>query len=264
MQKFWNMVLPEQDDESAELYLEGEIASESWWGDEVTPAAFRADLAKVAGRDVTVWINSPGGDVIAASVIYSALMEHKGKITVKIDGLAASAASVIAMAGDTVLMAPTAYLMIHNPWSMVIGNAEELRQEAAVLDEIADGLVLAYQIKTGMSRAKLQQLMDDETWMSARTAMDYGFADGLLTRGKAEEEQPDDEENEDGKKPEDKPHDRVQFGRIAACARLRQRILGSVGKSRREPEPKPQPATQAERDAFISRLQAAEKNNHLT
>ncbi len=268
MQKFWNIVRPEQDDASAELYLEGEIASESWWGDEVTPAAFRADLAKVAGRDVTVWINSPGGDVIAASVIYSALMEHKGKITVKIDGLAASAASVIAMAGDTVLMAPTAYLMIHNPWSVAIGNAEELRQEAAVLDEIADGLVLAYQIKTGMSRAKLQQLMDDETWMSARTAMDYGFADGLLTRGEAGEEQPDDEENEDGKKPEDKPHDRaacVQFGRIAACARLRQRIADSVGKSHKAPEPKPQPATQAERDAFISRLQAAaEKNNHLT
>lgn len=259
MQKFWNVVLPEQDDTPAELYLEGEIASETWWGDEVTPAAFRADLAKAAGRDVTVWINSPGGDVIAASVIYAALMEHKGKITVKIDGLAASAASVIAMAGDTVLMAPTAYLMIHNPWSLVIGNAEELRQEAAVLDEIADGLVLAYQIKTGMSRGKLQQLMDDETWMSARTAMDYGFADGLLTRNAAEPERPEEDDKE-----EPQGSARVQYGRIAACARMRQRIADRIGKSPKQPVPQPQPATQAEREAFLSRLRAAEKRNHLT
>ena len=97
MQKFWNLVLPEEAEAPAELYLEGEIASESWYGDEVTPKQFREELAAVNGRDVTVWINSPGGDVFAASIIYTALMEHKGAVTVKIEGLAASAASATSL-----------------------------------------------------------------------------------------------------------------------------------------------------------------------
>ncbi len=139
--------------------------------------------------------------------------------------------------------------------------------EKRPIDHIRNGRQEYY--KTSMSRAKLQQLMDDETWMSARTAMDYGFADGLLTRGEAEPEHPDEDDDEgeaDGKKPEDKPHDRtrVQYGRIAACARMRQRIAASLPLPKPQPEPKPEPASQAERDAFLSRLMAAAKHNDMT
>ncbi len=240
MQKFWNLVLPDEDEKPADLYLEGEIASKTWYGDEVTPAAFRADLAKAAGKDVTVWINSPGGDVFAASMIYTALMEHKGRVNVRIEALAASAASVVAMAGDTVSMAATAYLMIHNPWTLTIGDADDLRHEADVLDEVAEGLVLAYQIKTGLSRSKLRQMMADETWMSAQTAVDMGFADEIISRRDAEPE-PD---TQDGK-PNDRAH--AMFGRIAACTRMRQRIADKAPSTETT-------ATQAERDTFLAHL----------
>lgn len=262
MQHFWSLVLPEQDDKPADLYLEGEIASETWYGDEVTPAQFRADLARAAGRDVTVWINSPGGDVFAASMIYTALMEHKGGVTVKIEGLAASAASVIAMAGDTVYMAPTAYLMIHNPWTVAVGDAEDMRHEADVLEEIAEGLVLAYQIKTGLSRSKLRQMMADETWMSAQTAIDQGFADRLMTRAESDPPgRPDEEDDDDraGDRAVDRAHS--LYGRIAACARLRQRIAAAApGKP---VDNDATPAGQAARDAFVARLRDAERKiNH--
>ena len=236
MQKFWNLVLPEEAEAPAELYLEGEIASESWYGDEVTPKQFREELAAVNGRDVTVWINSPGGDVFAASIIYTALMEHKGAVTVKIEGLAASAASVIAMAGDKVLMAPTAFLMIHNPWSMGYGDAEELRHAAAVLDEIADGLVLAYEIKTGLPRDTIRQMMADEKWVVAPTASSNGFADGMLLRGSETDAQ--------------NVLRNCKFGSIAACARTLKRISAKM------PEP-PKPANQEARDMLIKKMQTA-------
>lgn len=261
MKKFWNLVIPEEDDDDkpADLFLEGEIASETWFGDEVTPAAFRADLAKASGRDVTVWINSPGGDVFAASLIYTALMEHKGHVTVKVEGLAASAASVIAMAGETVLMAPTAFMMIHNPWELAAGNAEQLRHEADVLDEIAEGLITAYQIKTGLSKNKIRQMMADETWMSAQTAIDNGFADALLIRSESEpEHRPDEDQNDDDE--DDKPvdHAHALYGRVAACARLRQRIAASAQK----PQKQPAAASQEARDAFLAKMRAAAANNH--
>ncbi|MDE7121967.1 MAG: ATP-dependent Clp protease proteolytic subunit, partial [Oscillospiraceae bacterium] len=113
MNKFWNWVKNEDTGES-ELYLDGAISDETWFGDEITPAMFKSELKKHTGN-VTVWINSPGGDVFAASQIYTMLRSHAGKITVKIDGLAASAASVVAMAGDETLISPTGMLMIHNP-----------------------------------------------------------------------------------------------------------------------------------------------------
>lgn len=256
MKKFWNIVLNEQDDKPADLFLEGEIASETWFGDEVTPAQFRADLARAAGRDVTVWINSPGGDVFAASVIYTALMEHKGHVTVKIEGLAASAASVIAMAGERVLMAPTAFMMIHNPWAWTSGNADELRHEADVLDEIAEGLVTAYQIKTNLSKNKIRQMLDDETWMSAQTAIDQGFADGLLTRGEAEPAARPDDDGED-EKPVD--HARSLYGRVAACTRMRARIAASQPKP--EASKQLEPAPKDARDAFLAKLRAAAAKN---
>lgn len=169
----------EETDED-ELVLSGVIAEESWWGDEVTPKLFKSELAKHKGKNLTIWLNSPGGDVFAASQIYTALMEHKGEVTIKIDGVAASAASVIAMAGTRTLMAPTAILMIHNPWTVAMGEAKDLEHMIDVLGEVKETIMNAYELKTGMQRAKISRLMDDETWMNAKKALSEGFIDGIL------------------------------------------------------------------------------------
>ena len=182
MNKFWNWV---RDEDGRTLYLNGTIAEESWFEDEVTPAAFKAELMAGEG-DITVWINSPGGDCIAASQIYCMLMDYRGAVTVKIDGIAASAASVVAMAGTTVLMAPTALMMVHNPLTVAIGDSEEMKKAVALLDEVKESIINAYEIKTGLSRARLSHLMDAETWLSAHKAVELGFADGLLFGERAE------------------------------------------------------------------------------
>ncbi len=140
---------------------------------------FRDELFAGSGP-VTVWINSPGGDCVAASQIYSMLMDYKGDVTVKIDGIAASAASVIAMAGTTVLMAPTALMMIHNPMTMAFGDYEDMQKAIEMLDEVKESIINAYEIKTDLSRARLSHLMDSETWMNANKAIELGFADDLL------------------------------------------------------------------------------------
>jgi len=130
--------------------------------------------------DITVWINSPGGDVFAAAQIYNMLMNYTGNVTVKIDGLAASAASVIAMAGGTVYMSPVSMLMVHNPSTIAIGDTEEMLRAKALLDEVKESIINAYELKTGLSRAKLSHYMDAETWMNAHKAIELGFADKLL------------------------------------------------------------------------------------
>lgn len=178
MKKFWNWVKDEKTD-ARTLYLDGVIAEESWFDDDVTPRAFKADLTSGEG-DLVIWLNSPGGDCIAASQIYAMLMDYKGKVTVKIDGIAASAASVIAMAGTTVLMAPTALMMVHNPLTVAIGDSEEMQKAFAMLSEVKESIINAYEIKTGQSRAKLSHLMDAETWLNAKKAIELGFADGIL------------------------------------------------------------------------------------
>ena len=132
--------------------------------------------------NITVWINSPGGDCVAAAQIYNMLMDYRGSVTVKIDGIAASAASVIAMAGTRVLVSPVSMMMIHNPATMAMGDAAEMQKAIAMLDEVKESIINAYEIKTGMSRAKLSHLMDAETWMDAHTAVDLGFADEIMTR----------------------------------------------------------------------------------
>jgi len=162
------------------LELYGTIADESWFDDDITPKEFRDELFSGTG-DVTVWINSPGGDCVAASQIYSMLMDYKGKVTVKIDGIAASAASVIAMAGTTVLMAPTALMMIHNPMTAAFGDHEDMQKAIEMLEEVKESIINAYEIKTNLSRAKLSHLMDSETWMNAKKAIELGFADDILT-----------------------------------------------------------------------------------
>lgn len=191
--KFWRFdKLKNSEEESTEnvLFLNGVIAEESWYDDDITPEMFKEELASYDG-DITVFINSPGGDCFAASEIYTALKEHKGKISVKIDGIAASAASVIAMAGDLVQMSPTSMLMIHNPSMMLYGEASELEQGIEFLNEVKESIMNAYQLKTGLSRSKLSRLMDAETWMNANAAKDLGFCDKVLytdDKGKTEEE----------------------------------------------------------------------------
>ena len=178
MKKFWNWARDENTGVRT-LYLDGVIAEDSWFDDDVTPKAFKADLTSGEG-DIVIWLNSPGGDCIAASQIYTMLMDYKGTVTVKIDGIAASAASVIAMAGTTVLMAPTALMMVHNPLTVAIGDSEEMKKAIAMLSEVKESIINAYEIKTGQSRTKLSHLMDAETWLNAKKAIELGFADGIL------------------------------------------------------------------------------------
>jgi ATP-dependent Clp protease protease subunit len=132
--------------------------------------------------DITVWINSPGGDCVAAAQIYNLLMDYKGNVTVKIDGIAASAASVVAMAGTKVLVSPVSMLMIHNPMTVAMGNSEEMQKAIEMLAEVKESIINAYEIKTNMSRAKISHLMDAETWMDANKAVELGFADEIMKR----------------------------------------------------------------------------------
>lgn len=176
--KFWNWVRNEND-ESRTLFLNGEISDETWYGDEVTPKLFKEELQSGEG-DITVWINSPGGDVFAAAQIYNMLMDYKGNVTVKIDGLAASAASVIAMAGTEVQMSPVAMMMIHNPATIAIGDSSEMKKAIDMLDEVKESIMNAYEIKTGLSRSRISHLMDAESWFNAKKAVELGFADMLL------------------------------------------------------------------------------------
>lgn len=203
--KFWNWVKNEGELEATRtLFLNGEISDETWYGDEVTPQLFKDELNADSG-DITVWINSPGGDVFAAAQIYNMLRDYKGHVTVKIDGLAASAASVIAVAGDTVLVSPVAMMMIHNPATIAMGNTKDMEAAIAMLNEVKESILNAYVDKTGLSRNKLSKMMDDETWFNAKKAVELGFADKVLfaaeEKKKPEEEQDPDEK--EGKKPEE-------------------------------------------------------------
>ena len=175
--KFWNWVRNEG--EKRTLLLDGEISDETWFGDEVTPAVFREELNTAEG-DIVLWINSPGGDCFAAAQIYNMLLDYPGSVTVKIDGLAASAASVIARAGSTVEISPVGMVMIRNPMTISIGDVQEMERAIALLAEVKESIINAYEIKTGMSRAKISRLMDAETWMNAKKAVELGFADSVL------------------------------------------------------------------------------------
>ena len=175
--KFWNWVRNEG--EKCVLLLDGEISDETWWGDEITPQMFRSELNAAEG-DIDLWINSPGGDCYAAAQIYNMLMEYKGNVNVKIDGIAASAASVVAMAGSTVEISPLGMLMIHNPMTVSIGDTHEMERTIMFLAEIKESIINAYELKTGLSRAKISRLMDAETWMNAKKAVELGFADSVL------------------------------------------------------------------------------------
>jgi ATP-dependent Clp protease protease subunit len=190
--RFWDWAEPvwraRDGDESAPqertLYINGPIAENgTWFDDDVTPAAFKAELY---GTDentrtpITLWIDSPGGDVFAAAQIYNMLMDYKGDVTVKIGSIAASAASVIAMAGTKVLISPVGQFMIHNPSTRACGDSEEMRKAAEMLDSVKESIINSYEIKTGLPRLKISRLMDSVKFMDAHEAIALGFADGLL------------------------------------------------------------------------------------
>ncbi|MFY9548334.1 MAG: head maturation protease, ClpP-related [Miniphocaeibacter sp.] len=177
MKKFWNWIKNEEGQRT--LYFDGYIAQDSWLDDDITPKKFKAELMESDG-DISVWINSPGGDVFAASQIYNMLKEYKGKVTVKIDGLAASAASVIAMAGDEISMSPVAMLMIHNPSTLIWGEETDMVKAKEMLFEVKESIINAYEVKTNLPRNKISEMMDNETWMSSNKAVELGFADTIL------------------------------------------------------------------------------------
>ena len=183
-QRFWKWRnVRNQGEETGERILElnGTIAEESWFDDDVTPKVFRDELDAGSG-DVTVWINSPGGDCVAAAQIYNMLSDYRGKVTVKIDGIAASAASVIAMAGDVVLVSPVSMIMIHNPATIAWGDHSDMRKAMDMLEQVKESIINAYVLKTGLSRPKLSHMMDAETWMDANKAVELGFADDVMVR----------------------------------------------------------------------------------
>ena len=176
--KFWNFKA--LDEKTGELTLYGEISEYSWWGDEITPKQFKDDLDALGDIDtLNVYINSPGGDVFAGQTIYSTLKRHKASIHVFIDGFAASMASVVAVAGDTVTMPRNAMMMIHNPSTRTWGNAKEHREAADMLDKVCESMIEAYLGKVTIDREKLVELLDTETWLSADDCLEYGFADEI-------------------------------------------------------------------------------------
>ncbi|WP_347106882.1 head maturation protease, ClpP-related [Lactobacillus paragasseri] len=180
MKRFWNWSGPQN---QRVLTISGTIAEDSWVDDEVTPQVFQDELSQGKGP-IDLWLNSPGGDCVAASRIYTMLMNYPDDVNVKIDGIAASAASVIAMAGTKVSMAPTAMIMIHNPLTIVGGQKEDLDQAAQMLAETKESIINAYELKTNLPREKISAMMDDETWMNVNKAIELGFADDMLGQNK--------------------------------------------------------------------------------
>jgi len=186
-ERFWNLRSAE-DSESGEPEIEfyGPISEYSWWGDEITPNMFKDDLEKHGqGGPVTIRIHSPGGDVFAASAIRAMIADYPGKVTTRIDGLCASAATYVAMAGDHVVMQDSAFFMIHDPWTITIGGVEELKTTINFLKTIKDGIVETYQNKTHMEAEELARMMSNETWMTARQAQEKGFVDEVVSVGDA-------------------------------------------------------------------------------
>lgn len=186
--KFWNWVRNDNDERI--LMLNGEISNETWFGDEITPKEFRGELNSGQGK-VTVWINSPGGDCFAAAQIYNMLMEYSGPVDVHIDGIAASAASVIAMAGNHVAISPVGMMMIHNPATVSIGDEREMKKAMEMLSEVKESIINAYELKTGLPRKQLSNMMNAESWMNAKKALELGFADSILYDSVDEDKEPE-------------------------------------------------------------------------
>ena len=149
-----------------------------FWG--ITAADFRRELDGIKASTINLRLNSPGGDVFDGIAIYNALREHPAKVITHIDGVAASMASMIALAGDEVRMAENGFLMIHNPWAMVVGNADDLRKEAELLDQISGSMLMAYEAKSPATSEQIKDWMADETWFTAADAKEAGFVDEVI------------------------------------------------------------------------------------
>ena len=237
MNKFWNWI---RDDTGGRvLRLEGPIDSESFWGDEITPQMFRDELEAEEG-DLTVWINSPGGNVFAAAEIYTMLQEYKGAVTVKIASIAASAASVVAMAGKRVLMSPTALLMIHDPSTIAMGNAKDMEKAIETLNEVKESIINAYAAKSGMRRSKIAELMSNETWMNAKKAVELGFADEVLFADGEPDPEPEEKDaatNAEAKMYSSRMMDQAILNRLGISDELQPRareepMIGMDGKTK--------------------------------
>lgn len=250
MQKFWNWI--HDDSGGRVLRLEGPIDSESYWGDEITPKNFRDELYAKDG-DVTIYLNSPGGNVFAAAEIYTMIRDYPHNVKVRIASIAASAATVIAMAGDMVQMSPTALLFIHDPSTIAMGNTKDMEKAITTLNEVKESIINAYAVKTGLSRSKISKLMSDETWMNAKKAVELGFADEILFDEKKPEpekkkeesdednpNEPDEEGGEDDpdeeeKKPEKKPF-KLDSDWSYSTRIMGQTILGKITASCENPD----------------------------
>ena len=214
--------------------------------------------------NITVWINSPGGDCVAAAQIYNMLMDYKGSVTVKIDGIAASAASVIAMAGTKVYVSPVSMLMIHNPMTVAMGNAADMEKAIEMLSSVKDSIINAYEIKTGLSRARLSHLMDAETWMDANKAVELGFADEILSRPKlaAPQKEEDEEDTSTGPEKPDEEEEKQKEPKKTSMLFSRKALEAEfMNKLRRFTEQKPTVPDSAERPVkdIMARLDTIKK-----
>ena len=246
MMKFWNWI--HDDSGGRVLRLEGPIDSESFWGDEITPQMFRDELYAEEG-DITLWVNSPGGNVFAAAEIYTMLRDYPGNVTVRIASIAASAASVVAMAGNVVQMSPTALIMIHDPSTIAMGNAKDMEKAITTLNEVKESIINAYAFKTGLTRNRISKLMSDETWLNAKKAVELGFADEILFENKPKpeeepeepvEEDPDKEEGADEGKEGGEEEKKKPFQLGNAMWQFSSRLMGETILNRLGAECKPQ------------------------
>ena len=146
--------------------------------------AFTRDFNKIQSKEITIGINSPGGDVFDGTAIYNTIENHPAKITTRIDGVAASMASIIALAGDEIQIASNAYYMMHNPWSMSLGDHRDFQKESVLLARITDTLANTYAGKTGIELSKIKSMMDDETWLIGKELVNQGFADKVIGESK--------------------------------------------------------------------------------
>jgi len=178
--KWDKTIVAENKEKSSSIDIFDVIGSD-WFGEGFTAKRMSAALRSIGeDKDVVVNVNSPGGDVFESATIYNLLAQHKGNVTVNILGLAASGAAVIVMAGDTINISKIGFLMIHNAWSIVMGNKEDLREAADTLEIFDKALLSAFASRASIDENKIKKMMDKETWIGADDAIEYGFADGVI------------------------------------------------------------------------------------
>jgi ATP-dependent Clp protease protease subunit len=185
--KFWDMKMSANNNSSADIFIYGDIVSYQWDETDTSASSFKNDLDNLGDiSNINLYVNSPGGSVFEGVAIHNMLKRHKAKVNVHVDGLAASIASVIAMAGDTIHMPRNSMLMIHNAWTFTWGNSAELRKAADDLERINQSAIQSYLQKAGskLTEDKVKELMDAETWLSADEALQYGLCDVVLEANK--------------------------------------------------------------------------------